>query len=640
MGYTLATFNNEVHTMEIFARNPVSCEYVVPPDSCCIEVGACPLNPLPAQYWNYYTREETYTRNYLQKYVADIYTDTRDASRCACLLDCFAYYNFQNHSCTESVDSLSCYFSSCGACGIYPEWDNENSCIYLSEMSGIQWYKMFADTPPVFYKDSCLSYGSVAPSVPLLYSSMVSSYLCKNLVDGDNFLYGVERVLSAQALYTDYANERKYCCQYVSLCCDFGVCSSVLENIVCTQSPTEVFNCVQDLWYRCFGQFIADTKTTISCTLLVAHTSRWLRFVQGAKKSLLIKAGTFVRVGTHLFCTNADTTYDLSADITENGKDYFVYLEWSAGDNWTLRASLIKVADTSTSRYIGRFHTLCNSVAANTSMIVQCSPSVQVGNSLLVKPYTDDDADFKAFYTKTVAAVDINSTYSVATVSHPLAGFSAGDILPESIWCASFKPDASVEDAMVYDRSTNKAIDVYLQSGQGTNTRSAYNATHTVDRPQICHQDDFLQVGKELLSDTEFTSAAIGSNEKTSITGASDKTTVGGHTDTAGRRMISAIGCEEMCGYLWQWCRDVAPLGTGTAYSNAQEPAGNVGNGWITIDKRDVFGKMYDAIAGLLLGGSWYIGTDCGSRSRSANPARSNCVGDFGGRGSSRVVMR
>jgi hypothetical protein len=68
--------------------------------------------------------------------------------------------------------------------------------------------------------------------------------------------------------------------------------------------------------------------------------------------------------------------------------------------------------------------------------------------------------------------------------------------------------------------------------------------------------DDGGAVGKRLLSYMEFQLAAAGSNEETNIVGSADPVTTGGHSDTAGRRMISNIGCEEMCGAVWQWLLD------------------------------------------------------------------------------------
>ena len=122
--------------------------------------------------------------------------------------------------------------------------------------------------------------------------------------------------------------------------------------------------------------------------------------------------------------------------------------------------------------------------------------------------------------------------------------------------------------------------------------------------------------------DDEFTSAALGSNETTTIKGATDAGTVGGHKDTADRRMISAIGCEEMCGYLAQWTETIG---------------GYTGNSWGNRDGKGSFGQEYGDPYVLLAGGRWLDSAYCGSRSRDSNTVRSTTYGNFGGRGSSRV---
>jgi hypothetical protein len=344
---------------------------------------------------------------------------------------------------------------------------------------------------------------------------------------------------------------------------------------------------------------------------VVALIDRWLRFDPNNKKGLIIKAGTHILKddGTYQHY-DSDTAVDLTSDLSGSGTDYFVYL----ANDGTISAGTSQPADTVK---IGRFHTLCANVG--TPNMILPSGGITANNPIMVKSYKqEEDPDFYAFYRKTISSV----SGEVATVPHPLSGFSAGDILPESVFCLTFHPDTLVEDAMVYDRDTDRVIDVYLQSGKGVNTRSAYNATHTVSRQPINHQEDMRAVGKKLLTDHEFTSAAIGSNEKTNITGSSDKTYVGGHVDTANRRMISAIGCEEMCGYLWQWLDEIAPTG---------------GSGWNSYGDGDNYGQSYGMPYVLLAGGDWTDSSSCGSRSRNANLVRSNVFGNNGGRGSSRV---
>ena len=178
---------------------------------------------------------------------------------------------------------------------------------------------------------------------------------------------------------------------------------------------------------------------------------------------------------------------------------------------------------------------------------------------------------------------------------------------------------------MVYDIDTDIAADVYLQSGKGKLTASIFGGTTTDTRPQQNHQDDMRQVRKRLLFDNEFASIASGSNEGTNITGSADPVTTGGHVDTASRRMISFIGCEDCCGALWQWSEEVGPAG---------------GSDVSVYDGNGAFGKTYGTCYGLLLGGSWNRAESCGSRGREAYSTRSGAVGGMGGRGASRLVRR
>ena len=347
---------------------------------------------------------------------------------------------------------------------------------------------------------------------------------------------------------------------------------------------------------------------------------RWLRFDQTNKRGLVIKANTYIyKSNGEIASFTEDTKIDLTSQLGQAGKDYFLYIN----DDGTFTASTNGAL--TTGKKIGRFHTLC--VGAGTmTMIAPAPPSSGLNTSsfFLVKGYDSvKDPDLYAFYRKAVQAVTVQTQYDVVTVQHPLSGFAAGDILPESVFCTSFCPLTLYEDGMVYDVDTDSMIDIYLQSGAGHSTRSAYNVTHRVSRSPWNHQEDMRAVGKTLLKDNQFTSAALGSNERTNITGSSDKGAVGGHADTNGRRMISAIGAEEMCGYLWQWLDELGPNG---------------GSKWEeNVDGHDSFGQNYGIPYLLLAGGAWANSACCGSRSRSAYSGRSAVDADLGGRGSSRV---
>ena len=106
----------------------------------------------------------------------------------------------------------------------------------------------------------------------------------------------------------------------------------------------------------------------------------------------------------------------------------------------------------------------------------------------------------------------------------------------------------------------------------------------------------------------EFRVFSVGSNQSTNIKGSADVNTTGGHSDTAGRRMISDFGIEDCCGFLWQWCSDVGSATTGSS---------SYGNGFDANDRSDVKGQIYGAEYRPFGGGSWTDGAVCGSRAAS-----------------------
>lgn len=158
---------------------------------------------------------------------------------------------------------------------------------------------------------------------------------------------------------------------------------------------------------------------------------------------------------------------------------------------------------------------------------------------------------------------------AVGTISgHPLSGYLAGDILPASVWDLKHRPVSSPE-GMVFSEAANIWVDIYLQSGTGANTASVYGATITDIRNWMDFVDDAGAVKKRLLNDIEFQLIAAGSNEKTNINGSTDPNTTGGHVDTAGRRMISNIGCEDCCGAMWQWLDEQSYRYDGGSHTHA-----------------------------------------------------------------------
>lgn len=317
---------------------------------------------------------------------------------------------------------------------------------------------------------------------------------------------------------------------------------------------------------------------------------QYKQFVQPStsRQGFILKAETAIKLilGTRhaVFECRTDTPLDAAAllDVGQEclpGKDYYIYACHDTADALNPGVRLVVSLNATypdgfgeqTSRKIGGFHTLCANVG-------------------------------------TIAG-------------HPLSGFKAGDILPASLWCLTHRPETCGPEGMVFVKEFGLWVDIYLQSGKGAATRSAYGATTTDTQPWMDHVDDLAAVGKTLLTDTEFSVAALGSNEKTSIRGAADAVTTGGHVDSAGRRMISRYGLEDCCGFLWQWL---------------DHPTANGGSAWSDLSGNR--GSIFGASNALLAGGGWDEAAHCGSRARTTNDSRAVAGVGIGGRGRARSL--
>ncbi len=192
---------------------------------------------------------------------------------------------------------------------------------------------------------------------------------------------------------------------------------------------------------------------------------------------------------------------------------------------------------------------------------------------------------------------------AVGTIAgHTLTDYAQGDILPASVWDVLHRP-VSAPAGMVYDEGSNIWVDIYLASGTGSSTASAYCGTISNTRNWMDFVDDGHAVKKRLLNDEEFISITTGSNVETNIIGSVNPVTTGGHVDTASRRMISNVGCEDCAGVIYQWL--------------TQSGAKNHGPYW--YDLPDAKGSFYDMNSQLRAGGHWCSGTRCGTNCRSGS---------------------
>ena len=220
--------------------------------------------------------------------------------------------------------------------------------------------------------------------------------------------------------------------------------------------------------------------------------------------------------------------------------------------------------------------------------------------------------------------VSITSSNTPNTV---VQGINAGQIIPNSIWCSSFRPTAYNPSGMCYCDESTLWGDIYLQSGTKENTTSKYNATITDTRYPQNHFNDMTAVGKYLPCDHEFTQMAYGTQNGYAINGAADPGTTGGHTNTNGKRITSCYFLEDCCGVLWQWLRDIGPTG---------------GSAWTSRTLDDTYasvGSSYGNPYVLRAGGRWADSSNCGVCSRSANGSFTSLAAYGSARGVSRTKL-
>lgn len=213
---------------------------------------------------------------------------------------------------------------------------------------------------------------------------------------------------------------------------------------------------------------------------------------------------------------------------------------------------------------------------------------------------------------------------NVGTISgHALSGYSAGDVLPLSVWDLLHRPVSNPE-GMVWIAGLGLWVDIYLPSWSGSQFTSAYGAVISDGASSPAFNGErFVEyaglIGKRPCYRNEFMVFAKGSNEGTNISGSTDPNTTGGHVDTAGRRMISNYGIEDCCGVIWQWGADLFENYPGSAWNSANFYLG--GYAWQTksVYNESFDSQSYGSCSGLLrrvrLGAHWGNGSACGSRS-------------------------
>lgn len=225
---------------------------------------------------------------------------------------------------------------------------------------------------------------------------------------------------------------------------------------------------------------------------------------------------------------------------------------------------------------------------------------------------------------------------AVGTISgHTLTGYLAGDILPRSIQDLLHRPYGRFLPGFAWGGPTDFDVldyvplwtSIYPLSGTGASIASVFGAAASVSRNFYDFADDLKNIGARMMNDWEFAQFHSGSPEETNIYGSANPTTVGGHVDTASRRIVSNIGLEDMSGVWWTWLQDRQSYIAGADYAAA-----------ITFGYENISGTRgshygqgtYQAQAAVIAGGAWDDAARCGSRARVAYHRRSGANSPVG----------
>ena len=233
--------------------------------------------------------------------------------------------------------------------------------------------------------------------------------------------------------------------------------------------------------------------------------------------------------------------------LTVNVNNVGYYLQSQIGIDLSQAASWDSQAPTDYTQAANR--------AGKNFYIYACQPTAGMAPKIVISANSTVPTGYTASNSRKVGGFHCLCANVGTIAGHPLTGFVAGDIIPASIWDILHCPKSGPE-GMVYCAAAGIWVDIYLQSGTGSATASVYGGTVVASRNWMDFVDDLGAVSKQMLTDVEFQLAAAGGNEGTNIAGSTNPVTTGGHNDTAGRRMISNIGCEDCAGAFYQWLNE------------------------------------------------------------------------------------
>lgn len=347
---------------------------------------------------------------------------------------------------------------------------------------------------------------------------------------------------------------------------------------------------------------------------IVAPTSQYL-YASGANEITVIEGCVIAVGGAGIFKTGNTVLNASNLDIGAAfavGSDYYVYICDSRQDAQdeqyiiSLNSTYPSGWNASNSRKIGGFHYgRCRKINDN------------------MQPVNSSGAIFGTGWESAVS----------------------NGILPRSVWTLGHRPKCSPE-GMVY-LGGGTWVDIYLNSDDGAQgLKSEYNCapmTGTEGMNWYTFTERLMKSGKRMPDYSEFCAYAFGSPQ--GLDGANTNawtatTNTGRGTTGSVVNAVSAVGCVDAVGRVWEWLNDLI---TRAEHATNTEFHPTVAWGWDkksplrdNATKYDV-GNIYQyyaySLAALLAGGHWNDGVRAGARAVHCHAYPWNVAADIGVRG-------
>ncbi len=328
---------------------------------------------------------------------------------------------------------------------------------------------------------------------------------------------------------------------------------------------------------------------------IVAPTSQYL-YASGANEITVIEGCVIAVGGAGIFKTGNTVLNASNLDIGAAfavGSDYYVYICDSRQDAQdeqyiiSLNSTYPSGWNASNSRKIGGFHYgRCRKINDN------------------MQPVNSSGAIFGTGWESAVS----------------------NGILPRSVWTLGHRPKCSPE-GMVY-LGGGTWVDIYLNSDDGAQgLKSEYNCapmTGTEGMNWYTFTERLMKSGKRMPDYSEFCAYAFGSPQ--GLDGANTNawtatTNTGRGTTGSVVNAVSAVGCVDAVGRVWEWLNDLI---TRAEHATNTEFHPTVAWGWDkksplrdNATKYDV-GNIYQyyaySLAALIAGGRWGNGVHAGAR--------------------------